>query len=111
MVQPIELQDVLAKTQAAERITQLQKASPENDQRQSLLIAGQKASEAQHKATPAVHPDEVILHRNPEEEKKRKKEKKGDKAPKEGTDEDADKIPPAMDEEPPLPPPVLDITV
>jgi hypothetical protein len=111
MVRPVELQDAIAKTPAAERITQLQKAGPENDQRQSLLIASQKTQEAQHKTTPTVHPDEVILHRDrPEKDKK----KRGKNEHQENRDEDGDigdrKHPPANDE-PPLPPPVLDITV
>lgn len=111
MVRPVELQDVLSKTQAAERITQLQKSSPENDQRQSLLVAGQKASEAQHKSTPTVHPDEVILHRNPQEEGKKKRNKKSGGPQGEAAGEVTEKTPAPDDDEPPLPPPVLDITV
>lgn len=110
MVRPVELQDAIAKTPAAERITQLQKAGPENDQKYALLIGGQKTQEAQRKATPTVHPDEVILHRDrPSGDKK----KGGKKKPGEDTEEHGDDAqqqkPP--DDETPLPPPVLDITV
>jgi hypothetical protein len=110
MVRPVELQDAIAKTPAAERIAQLQKAGPENDQRQSLLVGGQKAHEAQHKTTPAVHPDEVILHcDHPGGGKKKRGKNKGQESQDEhGDDTDRKSAP---DDEPPLPPPVLDITV
>ena len=58
MVQPVELQNVLAKTPAAERITQLQKANPENDQRQSIMVVGQKSHDSQGKAAPAVQSEQ-----------------------------------------------------
>ena len=110
MVRPVELQDVLAKTSAAEKITQIQRASPENDQRQALLIAGQKAHEAQHKTTPTVHPDEVILHRNPQDGNK-KKPTKDERQDRKNEGGENDREHPLPGDESPLPPPELDITV
>ena len=46
MVRPVELQDNLAKTPAVERIAQLQKSDPENEQRQVIQSTGQKTQDA-----------------------------------------------------------------
>ncbi len=111
MVLPVELQNVLAKTPAAERITQLQKANPENDQRQSIMVGDQKAHEAQRKPTPAVQSDEVILHRDRPKDDKGKSKKEKEQHTKDGTDADGHVKPPDDDGTPVLPPPSLDITV
>jgi hypothetical protein len=76
MVRPVELQDVFAKTQAAERITQLQKAQPENQQRQAAAETTQKSQEHQRKPVKSTHADEVVLHREKDQKDKKKKKKK-----------------------------------
>ena len=103
MVRAIELLDSLGKTPAVERIAQLQKANSENEQRQVIQSEGQKHEDAQRKATPASHSDEVVLHRDRDKDKdKDKKKQPVVPAPDEGAD---------TDDEEPLPPPELDITV
>jgi len=76
MVRPVELQDNLAKTPAAERVTQTQRAAAENDQRQAMMTVTQKAQTAQRQPTAAPQGDEVIIHREPDREDQEKKKKK-----------------------------------
>ena len=105
MVRAVELLDSLGKTPAVERIAQLQKANSENEQRQVIQSEGQKKEDAQRKATPTAHSDEVVLHRDRDTDKdKDKKKKQQPVVPAEA--ETADR-----DDEEPLPPPELDITV
>jgi hypothetical protein len=116
MVRPVELQDTLGKTPAVERITQLQKANPENEQRQVMQSTGQKAQEAQRRPVPATHTDEVVLHRERQKEEKKKQEGEKDKQEKQATidehgaaaDDDESQ---GDDDERQIPPPVLDITI
>ena len=106
MVRPVELQDALGKTQAVERIAQLQKANAENEQRQVIQSEGQKHEDDQRKATPASHSDEVVLHREHGDKKDKDKQKK-----KEQPEEPAPDTATSGDDAEPLPPPELDITV
>jgi hypothetical protein len=106
MVKPVELQDALGKTQAVERIAQLQKANPENEQRQAIQSAGQKTEDAHRKPPPAAHSDEVVLHRDSEREKENKKKQQQSDRPA----RQADTTKGVTDDEA-LPPPELDITV
>lgn len=106
MVRPVELQDALGKTQAVERIAQLQKANSENEQRQVIQSEGQKRDDAERKAMPAAHSDEVVLHREPADKKDKDKEKKKNQPETPANDEAA-----KDDDTEPLPPPELDITV
>jgi hypothetical protein len=105
MVRPVELQDALGKTPAVERIVQLQKTDPENEQRVVMQNTGQKTQESQRKPVAATHTDEVVLHRDRNQEKKHKNDKKGEKPA-----EEEDAATTDTDEEPP-PPPQLDITI
>lgn len=105
MVRPVELQDALGKTQAVERIAQLQKANSENEQRQVIQTEGQKHDDAQRKAVPTAHSDEVVLHRdrdNPKDKGKKKKDHTVTPAQNAAADDN---------DQDPLPPPELDITV
>jgi len=106
MVRPVELQDALGKTQAVERIAQLQKANSENEQRQVIQSEGQKHDDAERKAMPAAHSDEVVLHRDPTDKKDKDKQKKKDQAETPAKNEAA-----KDDDSESLPPPELDITV
>jgi hypothetical protein len=86
-----------------ERIAQLQKANSENEQRQVIQSEGQKKDDAKRKATPATHNDEVVLHRDRDTDKDKKK-KQQPVVPERADTAD-------RDNEEPLPPPELDITV
>ncbi|MEW5701256.1 MAG: hypothetical protein AB1792_03405 [Candidatus Zixiibacteriota bacterium] len=77
MVRPVELQDNLAKTPAAERIAQTQRAAPENDQRQAMMTVTQKAQVAQRKPTAPEQSDEVIIHREQDDRQQERKKNKG----------------------------------
>jgi hypothetical protein len=72
MVRAIELTDLLAKTSAAEKITQMEKSSPDIAQRQFALEFEDKKAERQQKPMPAPKTDEAIIHRD-----QHKKEKEG----------------------------------
>jgi len=74
VVRPVELQDVFAKTQAAERVADTQRAQPENDQRQAAETGQRQTEAARRKPVPPPKGDEVILHR--EKRKDDEKEKK-----------------------------------
>lgn len=88
MVRPVELQDVFAKTQAAERIQQLQKAHLENQQRQAAADTARKAQADQRKPVPLAKTDEVILHHEEEKRDGGKKKKKPDDAAKDDGNKD-----------------------
>ena len=105
MVRAVELLDSLGKTPAVERIAQLQKSNSENEQRQVIQSEGQKNEDGQRKATPASHSDEVVLHRDRDKDKgKDNKKKEQPVIPEEADAGD-------QDDQDPLPPPELDITV
>ena len=78
MVRPIDIADHMAKTLAAEKVNQIQKAAPEMDQRQFALQLDSKLVQKQEQAAPSPKTDEVIIHReNPkQDQQKKKKEKK-----------------------------------
>ena len=74
MVRPIDIADHLAKTQAAEKVNQIQKAAPDMDQRQFALQLEGKLIRKHEQANPTVKTDEVIIHRdNPKKEQQQKK--------------------------------------
>ncbi len=74
MVRPIDIADHLAKTQAAEKVNQIQKAAPGMDQRQFALQLEGKLIQKHEQAAPTVKTDEVIIHRdNPKKEQQQKK--------------------------------------
>jgi hypothetical protein len=74
MVRPIDLQDNLSKTQAAERMNQIQKAHGEMGQRQVADELKEKASEAMKKARASEKTDMVIIR---EDQKKQKEKQEG----------------------------------
>ena len=90
MVRPIDVQDNLAKTPAAERVNQLAKAAPDFDQRQAELVAKQQQVQKQREAQQPERTDEVLIRREHEKSKdddkqKRKRKRKG-KRQKHGLD-------------------------
>ena len=76
MVEPVALQDNLGKTPAAEKITQIEKAQPELAQRDTALVGRKKAVEQQSKPIPTDKSDEVIIHRDQEQQKQREEQQK-----------------------------------
>jgi hypothetical protein len=80
MVRPIDIADHLAKTQAAEKVNQIQKAAPNMDQRQFALQLETKLIQKHEQAAPTVKTDEVIIHRdNPKKEQQQQKKDKDKK--------------------------------
>lgn len=78
MVRPIAIADLLAKTTAAEKVTQIEKAAPDVAQRQFSLQLEDTKAERQRKPIPTQKTDEAIIHREKgkKEEGDQKKKKK-----------------------------------
>lgn len=110
MVRPIDLQDALSKTQAVLKVTESLRANPENEQRTALILTDQKHKDDQKKPTPTQHSDEVILHRDKPDQQERDegKQKANDE---ELSQEQSAGRPDDIEDDEPLPPPSLDITV
>ena len=84
MVRPIDLQDNLSKTQAAERMNQIQKAHGEMGQRQVAHPLKKKASAEMEKAKASKKADMVIIRKeqkkdNPDQKDKKDRREKKDK--------------------------------
>lgn len=80
MVRPIDLQDNLSKTQAAERMNQIQKAHGEMGQRQVADALKEKTSANMEKAKASEQMDMVIIRQDQEKgesERRDKRRKKG----------------------------------
>lgn len=78
MAQPVDLQNVLAKTQATEKIAKLEKARPEVAQKQGATDFKVKVEDKKKKVADTDKKDEVIIrkeHKGSEEEQKRGKKK------------------------------------
>jgi len=76
MVRPIDLQDNLSKTQAAERMNQIQKAHGEMGQRQVADALKEKASAELEKAKANEKADMVIIRKEQDKEKSDRRDKK-----------------------------------
>ncbi len=109
MVRPIDLQDALSKTQAVLKITESLRANPENEQRTALVLTDQKNKDDQKKPVPTQHSDQVILHREKPDQKDKgeSQEHAGD----ETEDQESQVAAEDKNDDEPLPPPSLDITV
>ncbi len=73
-MRPIALTDNLAKTQAAERINQIQKAHGEMEQRQAAEATREQVAADLEKTRESEQADMVIISKEQEKEKKRQKE-------------------------------------
>lgn len=93
MVRPIDLQDNLSKTQAAERMNQIQKAHGEMGQRQVAEALKEKALEDLTRAKASEKSDMVVIRKDQEREKREQthKEKRDDtrKDERNGNDDDS----------------------
>ncbi len=92
MVRPIDLQDNLSKTQAAERMNQIQKAHGEMGQRQVADALKEKALEDLKRAKASEKSDMVVIRKDQEREKREQahKEKRDGKKDDEGKGNDDD---------------------
>jgi len=92
MVRPIDLQDNLSKTQAAERMNQIQKAHGEMGQRQVADALKEKALEDLKRAKASEKSDMVVIRKDQEREKREQahKEKRDGKKDDEGNGNDDD---------------------
>ena len=82
MVRPIDIADNLAKTPVAEKVTKVDKAAPELDQRQFAAQLEKQQVSKQQQATPTPKTDEVIIHREKPKQEEKNKKKKQDKKKK-----------------------------
>ncbi len=80
MVRPVDLQDNLSKTQLLEKVHQLQKATPEEAQKQFSQELQKKIAEGKERVTDSPKSDKIIINRDEkrEEEKKRQAKKEND---------------------------------
>jgi hypothetical protein len=76
MVRPIDLQDNLSKTQAAERMNQIQKAHGEMGQRQAADALKEKTSAEMEKAKASEKADMVIIRKEQDKEKRKRDRRK-----------------------------------
>ena len=72
-MRPIELQDNLSKTQAAEKVNQIQKAHSEMEQRLAASALKEKSASGMDKPHATEQTDMVIIHKDDEKEKEKKK--------------------------------------
>ncbi|MFH1701043.1 MAG: hypothetical protein ABIE07_10695 [Candidatus Zixiibacteriota bacterium] len=84
MVSPIHLQDNLAKTQAAERMNQIQKSIGEMGQRQAADALKEQAAAEMERTREAQEMDMVIIRGD--KEKKGKEKKRGKRKNEETVD-------------------------
>jgi len=71
-VRPIEMQDNLSKTQAAEKVNQIQKAHSEMEQRMAANTLKEKSTSGMEKPNEAEKTDMVIIHKDDEKEREKK---------------------------------------
>jgi len=93
MVRPIDLQDNLSKTQAAERMNQIQKAHGEMGQRQVADTLKKKASADMARAKASEKTDMVIIRKEKDKEKQENKERKRkEDKPEREREQDGDRL-------------------
>ncbi|GEM_PF-1892921 len=78
MAQPVDLQNVLAKTQAAEKIAKLEKAQPDITQQQFEAAIREKNKARHKKIQHSDKADEVVIHREDKKKDDKKDKKKQD---------------------------------
>jgi hypothetical protein len=78
-MRPIALQDNLAKTQAAERMNQIQKAHGEMEQRLTADALKEKTTADMEKTRESEKADMVIIRKEQEKEKQQKQKQKNNK--------------------------------
>lgn len=96
-MRPVELQDNLAKTQAAERMNQIQKAHGEMDLRQATAALREKAASNLEKPHPNEKADMVIINKDQEESRRDRRSKKEKKSLPEGETAEQPETPEHLD--------------
>ncbi len=96
-MRPVELQDNLAKTQAAERMNQIQKAHGEMDLRQAMVALREKAALNLEKPHANEKADMVIIHKDQEESRRDRRSKKEKKSLSEEETSDRSETPEHLD--------------
>ncbi|PJA26661.1 MAG: hypothetical protein CO189_09545 [candidate division Zixibacteria bacterium CG_4_9_14_3_um_filter_46_8] len=79
MVQPLDLQNVLSKTQASEKIVKLEKSQPNITQQQTAAEFKTKIEHKHKTVQNSNKADEVIIHRDDAKNKNGKNRKNGKK--------------------------------
>ena len=90
MVKPIAIQDNLAKTLAAEKITQIEKSQAELAQRETRESVRRKNIEQQRKPQEMEKSDEVIIHREKDQKRNGQEHKKDKESETPAEDETAE---------------------
>jgi hypothetical protein len=93
-MRPVVLQDNLAKTQAAERMNQIQKAHGEMELRQAAAALKEKAVQDMEKAQAGEKTDMVIIRKEQEQADRDRRSRKDKKQP---SDEETDDTPDHLD--------------
>lgn len=90
MPDPVDLQHMLARTDVTERIHQLARSRPDTQQQQFAQALMHDVEEQHAKPPPTAEADEVILHRERDEEKEQRKDRKPRQRSGEESPEQAD---------------------
>jgi hypothetical protein len=95
MVRPVELQDNLSKTKLLEQVQHLQKAAPEEAQKQFAQELAKKVAHDTKTVNDLPQADKIIIHREkPKQEDAREKKNQKDKQAKDDKDKNS---PPKID--------------
>ena len=76
MVKPVDLQDILSKTQLLEKIHQLQKSNPDEAQKQFAQELQKKVADGRNKVVDLPKSDKIIIHRDDTKKKNNRESKK-----------------------------------
>lgn len=93
-MRPVVLQDNLAKTQAAERMNQIQKAHGEMELRQAAAALKEKAVEDMEKTQAGEKTDMIVIRKEQEQAERDRRSKKDKKQP---SDDETDETPEHLD--------------
>jgi hypothetical protein len=93
-MRPVVLQDNLAKTQAAERMNQIQKAHGEMELRQAAAALKEKAVQEMEKTQAGEKTDMVVIRKEQEQSDRERRSKKDNK---QSSDHGSDESPEHLD--------------
>ncbi len=94
MIRPVELSDALSKAEVAGKLSQMQKAHSEMEQRQVAAALKEKTNIDAEKTHETEKSDLVIINKDRQNKEEKKKDRKKDDGPEE-EDEGDEKVPPA----------------
>jgi hypothetical protein len=93
MIRPVELVDALSRAEVAGKISQIQKAHSEMDQRQVAMAMKDKITVDAEKTQELEKTDSVIINKDKQEQEKNKKNKKEDEESERDENEDEEQPP------------------